>query len=540
MSTSSVNENGTGSGDNGRGATYEIADDFSLEGLHERLQKFVDHPNHPGLVLSVAGGGGHLLSSLASTPGASQVLMQASITYDRESYRRYIQEASDVSLEDPSFRYASPEASKYAASASLKEALEISAAANTTYGKPPPIPSLLLFLFVTVLGLSQVFPRRAMIISLTSFRFEHHGAVLSGHEALHNIRRAVGVGIASALKSPHTRSKTSRAFVTAETSTGQTWQLSAQLAKSDRTRVQEDIAVAHIALTLLECVQSNSSPIPLGEQKSTRAGDQWTINRFRPDYTVPTEITRESIRDGVQRILEQGEESILLLPFQTPDGVAFRCIRRTVLPPHSIVFPGSFNPVHEGHVELAKAAMEETDSKMAFFEISITNADKPALSLDEVTKRLEKFLDIPTLHEEENASILSHCRWGVLMTNAPLFKQKVDILQPLHVSRTDNQPKPLPFVIGTDTLVRLVNPKYYNDSYEQMVAALEGMACNFVVGGRLEQKKVDDGIRPVFVSGEDEIEKLPDSIRSKFTALTDFRVDISSSEIRKKTSSGSE
>jgi len=67
---------------------------------------------------------------------------------------------------------------------------------------------------------------------------------------------------------------------------------------------------------------------------------------------------------------------------------------------------------------------------------------------------------------------------------------------------------------------------------------LEGMACDFVVGGRLEQKKTDDGTEPVFMSGEDEIKKLPDSIRPKFTALPDFRVDISSSEIRKKESNG--
>ena len=116
--------------------TFEISNNFSLEELHKRLQEFVDFPFHPGFVLAVAGGGGHLLSSLSSTPGASQVLLQASILYDRESYRRYIQKATDISLEEiPSFRYASIEASKYAATASLKEALEISAAANTTYGK---------------------------------------------------------------------------------------------------------------------------------------------------------------------------------------------------------------------------------------------------------------------------------------------------------------------------------------------------------------------------------------------------------------------
>jgi nicotinic acid mononucleotide adenylyltransferase len=350
------------------------------------------------------------------------------------------------------------------------------------------------------------------------------------------MRRAVGVGIASALKSPHSRSKTSRAFVTAETSTGQIWTLSAQLAKSNRTRVEEDVAVAHIALTLLECVQTNTSPIPLGQRFSTKAGDTWEVNRLQPDYADAKEATRASICHGVERILHKGDESVMLLPFPTESGVCFRCIQRNVLPPHSIVFPGSFNPVHEGHVELAKASMAKTDSKMAFFELSITNADKPALSLDTVIDRLEKFLQIPMLQLEENTSILSRCRWGVILTNAPLFKQKVDILQPLHISRTDNKPKPLPFVIGTDTLVRLVDPKYYNHSYEAMVEAIEDMACDFVVGGRLEQKKSDETATPTFVSGSEEIDKLPDSIRSKFTALEDFRVDISSTEIRRQQS----
>ena len=220
---------------------------------------------------------------------------------------------------------------------------------------------------------------------------------------MHNIRRAVGVGIASALKSPHSKSKTSRAFVTAEASTGQIWSVSAQLAKSNRTRIEEDIAVAHIALTLLECVQTDTSPIPLGERKSTKAGDTWEINRVQPDYVDASEATRESIREGVERILDHGEVSVMLLPFQTDSGVAFRCIRRTVLPPHSIVFPGSFNPVHEGHVELAKASMEKTDSKMAFFEISITNADKPAMSLDAVVERLE---DLAKTHDLDWEALL--------------------------------------------------------------------------------------------------------------------------------------
>jgi hypothetical protein len=92
------------------------------------------------------------------------------------------------------------------------------------------------------------------------------------------------------------------------------------------------------------------------------------------------------------------------------------------------------------------------------------------------------------------------------------------------------------FVIGTDTLVRILNPKYYNNDRDNMVSSLLAMkGSHYVVGGRLEQNK-DSSCEepPKFVSGEDELKGLPEELVSMFTVMTEseFRVDISSSEIR--------
>ena len=47
-------------------------------------------------------------------------------------------------------------------------------------------------------------------------------------------------------------------------------------------------------------------------------------------------------------------------------------------PQPSVLFPGSFNPMHEGHVLLARVA-EELRQQPVAFEISVTNVDKPPL-----------------------------------------------------------------------------------------------------------------------------------------------------------------
>ena len=59
-------------------------------------------------------------------------------------------------------------------------------------------------------------------------------------------------------------------------------------------------------------------------------------------------------------------------------------------PQPSVLFPGSFNPMHEGHVLLARVAEELRQQPLAF-EISVTNVDKPPLAGETVRHRLAQF-----------------------------------------------------------------------------------------------------------------------------------------------------
>src|ERR1043166_7847609 len=55
-----------------------------------------------------------------------------------------------------------------------------------------------------------------------------------------------------------------------------------------------------------------------------------------------------------------------------------------------VLLPGSFNPLHAGHILLARVAEEITQQPLAF-EISVTNVDQPPLESRTVRHRLAQF-----------------------------------------------------------------------------------------------------------------------------------------------------
>ena len=70
---------------------------------------------------------------------------------------------------------------------------------------------------------------------------------------------------------------------------------------------------------------------------------------------------------------------------QTPDGKW----REPVPSPGSPLLPGSLNPLHAGHLEMARIAAE-TCGRACWFEISLANVDKAGLTPDDLVDPLRQ------------------------------------------------------------------------------------------------------------------------------------------------------
>ena len=176
-----------------------------------------------------------------------------------------------------------------------------------------------------------------------------------------------------------------------------------------------------------------------------------------------------------------------------PDGA----LARSSPPPRSVL-PGSFNPLHDGHLLLARVAEEMTGATVAF-EISVTNVDKPPLAAGDVRTRLAQFAG----------------RARVELTRAPTFVEKSRLLPGVT------------FVVGADTAERLVAARYYGDE-ARMIAALRDMAdrgCRFLVAVRADGAGRVRSLADVAI---------PQGFARLFTPIPEsrFRIDASSSAIR--------
>lgn len=162
-----------------------------------------------------------------------------------------------------------------------------------------------------------------------------------------------------------------------------------------------------------------------------------------------------------------------------------------------MLLPGSFNPLHHGHEQLAEATAE-LRGRETILEIAVVNVDKPPLSAGEVRRRLAQF----------------HGQWRVVLSRAPTFLEKGRLFPGAT------------FVLGWDTAVRIVEPRYYGGQAEMLAALgeLRDLGCRFLVGGRT----IEGRFRTL-----DEIAMEAD-VRALFEAIPEarFRADVSSTEIR--------
>jgi len=164
-----------------------------------------------------------------------------------------------------------------------------------------------------------------------------------------------------------------------------------------------------------------------------------------------------------------------------------------------LVFPGSFDPLHEGHLRMAIVA-QEIAKRPLDFELSVTNVDKPALDYLEMESRAAQFA--------------GRSLW---FTRAATFVEKLDIF-----------PEGT-FVMGADTYARLADPKYYGGSAESADRAVQRIATQargLIVFGRERNGVFEDPSRLDVPSALREV--------TTFVSQREFCMDISSTSLRRQ------
>jgi cytidyltransferase-like protein len=128
-----------------------------------------------------------------------------------------------------------------------------------------------------------------------------------------------------------------------------------------------------------------------------------------------------------------------------------------------LIFPGSFNPVHEGHIKVAEKACVR-EGKPVWFEISLTNCSKPIVDWVSLQERIASF------DAYKNTAAIA----GFIFTNEPLFVRKARLFT-----------EPI-FVVGRDTLARVDNPAFYDskNDYSDAINEMGNRNTHFLVFDR--------------------------------------------------------
>ncbi|KAK4530221.1 hypothetical protein CCYA_CCYA03G1078 [Cyanidiococcus yangmingshanensis] len=264
--------------------------------------------------------------------------------------------------------------------------------------------------------------------------------------------------------------------------------------------------------------------IKVVEPSGMTLGQLHTLVEYEPTTQTPLQTVASDLAAVLKQrvLLTRGEETAESTPAEEKDVLAewlakgdgyltqLPASQRFTTAPDAVplvLLSGAFNPLHEGHRLLLEAArkMVSWDAR-AGYEISVLNADKGIIADRELRQRLRQF----------------HHDRPVTLTRAPLFTEKA-LLLPGRI-----------FVIGVDTLLRLIDVRYYANDEAKMREALqtiEKTGCRFLVAGRKDQRVTNQNEAP-FLTRDDV--SIPLGLESLFGVIPErlFRVDIRSTDLR--------
>lgn len=289
---------------------------------------------------------------------------------------------------------------------------------------------------------------------------------------------AIGAAVTASLKTTRPKRGEHRVIVAVQT-LGQTSVAEVVLEKEARSRAEEERLAAGLLLARLVAAGTN-------REAASLAG-------LRPGESL--DVDTAAAPAAWQQLFAGRSRAVGVATTAADEPLA----DRTIAEPHEgrLIFPGSFDPLHEGHLLMARIA-EEIAERPVDYELSITNVDKPMLDYIAIRSRIAQF----------TGQTLWLTRTATFLEKLAVFPQST-------------------FVMGADTYVRLADPRYYGGSpvaAAQAVERIAAEAAGLVVFGRERHGVFEDPAQL----------EVPEPLRriSYYVSQREFRCDISSTQLR--------